>query len=101
MNGYTILAESYKKLMNEGEIEKDYAEKHIRIYNFLANCDADDLCILVDSSAFNDIIRAFLKTAIKNTDIGYLEQDKILAQLRYIFDEQTAKEVLQGEKVND
>lgn len=97
MNGYTVLAESYKKLMNEGKIDKDYAEKHIRNYEFLATCDIDDLCILVDSSAFNDIIRAFFKKAIKNADVGTLEKDEILAQLHYIFDEQTAKEVLQND----
>lgn len=42
MNGYTLMAESYKKLMNEGKIEKEVAEKEIRIYEFLATCDDDD-----------------------------------------------------------
>lgn len=94
MNGYTMLAESYKKLMNEGKVEKEVAEKHIRIYEFLATCDIDDLCIMVDSSAFNDIIRAFLKMAVKNADIDEEAQDKLLNQLRWIFDEKQAKEVL-------
>ena len=31
MNGYTLMAESYRKLMNEGKIEKEVAEKEIRI----------------------------------------------------------------------
>lgn len=94
MNGYTMLAESYKKLMNEGKVEKEVAEKHIRIYEFLATCDIDDLCIMVDSSAFNDIIRAFLKKAVKGADIGHHEYEAVMDGLHYIFDENTAKEVL-------
>lgn len=94
MNGYTLMAESYRKLMNEGKIKKEVAEKEIRIYEFLATCDIDDLCSMVDSSAFNDIIRAFLKMAVKNADIDEEAQGKVLNQLRWIFEEKQAKEVL-------
>ena len=38
MNGFLIMAESYKKLMEQGKIEKE-----MRIYEFLATCDSDDL----------------------------------------------------------
>lgn len=96
MNGYTIMADSYRKMMNEGMIQKDAAEKSIRIYDFLATCDTDDLCQMVDSSAFNDIIRAFLKLAVVNAGIDQEAQDKVLNQLRWIFDEKSAKEVLQN-----
>lgn len=94
MNGYTLMADSYKKLMNEGKIEKEVAEKEIRIYEFLATCDVDDFCSMVDSSAFNDIIRAFLKMAVDNADIDEDSKDKVLGQLHWIFDEKQAKEVL-------
>lgn len=57
MNGFTMLADSYRKLMNDGTIDKESAEKHIRIYEFLETCDKEDFCIMLDSSAFNDILR--------------------------------------------
>lgn len=94
MNGYTLMAESYKKLMNEGKIEKEVAEKEIRIYEFLATCDIDDFCRMVDSSAFNDIIRAFIKMAVNNSNIDEEAKDKIISQIRWLFDEIPAKEVL-------
>lgn len=96
MNGYTMMADSYRDLMNEGRIDKEVAEKSIRVYEFLATCDIDDLCIMVDSSAFNDIIRSFLKLALTNAELDKKSRDKALNQLNWIFDEKTAKEVLQN-----
>lgn len=43
MNGFLVMAESYKKLMEQGKIEKEVAEKEMRIYEFLDTCDSDDL----------------------------------------------------------
>ena len=94
MNGYTMMADSYRKLMSEGKIDKDTAEKEIRIYEFLASCDESDLCRMIDSSAFNDIIRAFLNMAVLNADIDEDARDKVRGQLRWIFDEKQASEVL-------
>lgn len=96
MNDYTLMLESYKMLMEKGKIAKEVAEKEIRIYKFLATCDNDDFCRMVDSAAFNDIIRAYLKMAVTNADIDEDSKDKVLKQLRWIFDEKTAKEVLQN-----
>lgn len=95
MNGYSMMAESYRHLMEQGKISKEVAEKEIRIYDFLATCDTDDFCRMVDSSAFNDIIRAFLKMAVENSEIGDKEKEKVIGQLRWIFDEKSAKEVLE------
>lgn len=94
MNGYTMMADSYRHLMEKGKIDKETAEKEIRIYEFLATCNTDDFCRMVDSSAFNDIIRAFLKMAVENADIDEESKDKVIRQLRWIFDEKSCREVL-------
>ena len=96
MNGYTLMADSYRKAMEQGNIEKEVAEKKIRIYEFLATCDKDDICSMVDSSAFNDIIRAFLKLATVNAELDEESQKRVLNQLSWIFDEKSAKEVLES-----
>jgi len=51
---------------------------------------------MVDSSAFNDIIRAYLKMAVQSADIDEDAREKVVGQLRWLFDEKTAKEVLEG-----
>lgn len=90
MNGFKIMADSYRKLAEQGVD----VEKEIKIYDFLSTCDEDDKCIMVDSSAFNDIIRAYVKMAVDNAEIGDKEKEKVLGQLRWIFDEKQASEVL-------
>lgn len=98
MNGFSLMAESYKHLVEQGKLTEEQAKRNIEIYEFLAACDTDDFCRMVDSSAFNDIIRAFLRMAVKKADIDDEAQDKVMNQLRWIFDEKSAKEVL-NEKV--
>ena len=96
MNGYEMMADSYRQLVKQGKIDKETADGEIRVYDFLATCDSDDLCRMVDSSAFNDIIRAYLKMAVQSADIDEDSRNKVVGQLRWLFDEKTAKQVLEG-----
>lgn len=96
MNGYEMMADSYRQLVKQGKIDKETADREICVYDFLATCDSDDLCRMVDSSAFNDIIRAYLKMAVQSADIDEDSRNKVVGQLRWLFDEKTAKQVLEG-----
>ena len=51
---------------------------------------------MIDSSAFNDLIRAFLVRAVTSAGLDDDTIDQIMQQLRYIFDGQTAKEGLEA-----
>lgn len=94
MNGFELMAEAYKKLACQDKIEKEVAEKEIRIFEILASCDQDDLCRLVDSSALNDILKGYMKVAVDNTDIDDISKAKVLAQIPWALDQYSAKEVL-------
>ncbi|MEF2920788.1 MAG: hypothetical protein U0O22_10060 [Acutalibacteraceae bacterium] len=94
MNGFTIMADSYKLLVEQGEMTEEQAKRSIEIYEFLATCNQDDFCQMVDSSAFNDIIRAFLTKAIKGAELDKKSNDRVMNELRHLFNDLSAKEVL-------
>ena len=96
MNGYKIMAESYRKFLEQepDKLDKDIAEKSIRAYEYLADCSEEDLCILIDSGAFNNIIGAFLKVTMKNIGLDRKTENRARAELEDIFDMKTCMEVL-------
>lgn len=94
MNGFEMMAESYRNLVRQGKLTEEQAKRDIEIYEFLATCSEDDLCRLIDSSAFNDIIRAIVKVSMQNAKIDKQIREKVLNEVRHTFDEMTAKDVL-------
>ena len=72
-----------------------YTEDLKRAFRFFFLCkwSDDDFCTMVDSSAFNDIIKAFVKKAVEV--LPQNEQEKVIDNLRWLFDEKTAKEIVE------
>lgn len=97
MNGFSVMADSYRMLVKQGKVTEKQVKRDIEIYDFLATCNNDDFCRMVDSSAFNNIIIAFLKKAVKGAGLD-IHEEKLVVELRYLFDGMTAKEVLQSDK---
>ena len=95
MNGYELMARSYKLLLEQGKIEKDIAEKNIRIYEFLQNCDKEDINILMDSSAFNDIVKGYINIVADTSGLDEEAAAKVRNKCRHIFDGCNAKEALE------
>lgn len=93
MNGYKMMSDSYHKLIEQGKISKEDAAPEIRVFDFLATCDMDDLYRLIDSTAFNDIIKSYMKMAIQNAGLDKQAEEQIMDQLHYLFDGKQAKEV--------
>ncbi len=100
MNGFTMTADTYKKLMEQGKVNKETAEKEIRIYEFLGSCSENDFYRLFDSSAFNEIAKSYMRLAVRELmEEGTLDEEQGRAvRNRYalLFDEKKAREVLQN-----
>ena len=95
LNGYKLLADSYRHLINKGEITAD-AEvmRKIEIYDFLSTCSQDDICTLVDSSACNSIITAYCSKAMDNAGCDGKTKDDVLHQLHWLFDSVGAQSIV-------
>ena len=100
MNGYEIMSNSYKKPAEEGKISNETAEKECRIFDFLATCDEDDIYKLFDSSAFNEIVKSYVRIAVRELaseeTITEVQAKAVRNRLSLLFDEKTAKDVCEG-----
>ena len=99
MNWFQLQSDAYKKLVSLGELSKEEAEKECKVYDFLATCDQTDIYNLFDSSAFNEISKAYLRLALKELiDEGTIDEDQgeaIRFRFRLLFDRISSKELLE------
>lgn len=97
MNGFKIMADSYRKLADEGKITKEQAEKDCKAYDFLATCDDEDICNLFDSGAFNEISKGYMRLAVKELiEENVIDEEQgraVRNRFALLFSEKTANEV--------
>jgi len=66
MNGYKMLADSYRKFLNDATADQDDIKIRIKALDFLAECDKATIYALFDSSAFNDIVKGYIAMIADN-----------------------------------
>ena len=91
MNGFEMMADTYRKQGNE---------KKARVYDFLGTCDQDDFYTLFDSTAFNELSKSYMRTAVKRLiDNGIIDEEQgraVRNEYAFLFDEKQAREVCEG-----
>ena len=89
MNGFEMMAESYRKVAGEG--------KKARVYDFLGTCDQEDFYTLFDSTAFNEIAKDYLRETVRRLiDRGTIDEEQgqaIKNTYSMLFEDMTAKEI--------
>lgn len=97
MNGFEIMAETYRKAAAENKISQEQAAKQIRIYDFLSTCTDEDINSLFDSAAFNEIAKGYLRRAAAElVEENVIDEDQAAAIKRrfsLLFSEKKASEV--------
>lgn len=97
MNGYILMADSYRKAAGEGQIEAGEAERIARLYDFLGTCSQEDIYKLFDSTAFNEIAKDYMRKAVSRlVDNGTLDEEQgqaVRNEYAYMFSIMTAKEI--------
>lgn len=91
MNGFQMQADTYRNLLETDKtLDREAIQKRIKAYDFLATCDREEALALFDSSAFNDVVKGYLKMAVDHLE---LEDDvrkdlrsELLNEFRYLFD---------------
>lgn len=99
MNGYQITADSYRHFLEndkDPDTDREAIQHTIKALDFLATATEEERLELFNSSAFNDVVKGYLKMAVDNIELedeerGEIRQ-KLLNEFRYLFDTVTAKQ---------
>lgn len=96
MNGFKLMADSYKKAGEQGKIPMELVEKEVRVFEFLGDCSQDDFYRLFDSGAFNDILKAYMHKACVGAGLDDKQILAVSQELKYLLDGNTSKEVCEN-----
>lgn len=94
MNGFQLLADSYRKLKAQcpGEDNSD-VDRQIKTLDFLAGCDDAEIYCLFDSGAFNDVLKAYCEKALLNCGIDEEDRRNVMREIRLLLSEKTASDI--------
>ncbi|MBO4675175.1 MAG: hypothetical protein J5601_03715 [Elusimicrobiaceae bacterium] len=93
INGFKLMADAYKKeLDNTPEEYRAEMQAKIKANEFLAGADDATIYALFDSSAFNTIVKGYVKLALHNTDTDSEKAREIMNEINYLFSIKTAQE---------
>lgn len=94
MNGYQIHSQTYKDYLEkhpeEPEEVKAGMQRKIKALDFLADCTEEERLELFNSTAFNDVVKGYVKRACDNLELEEDTRRELLNELRYLFDTMTA-----------
>jgi len=97
MNGFKMMAETYRKAAAENKISQEQADKQIRINEFLSTCTDEDINLLFDTGAFNEIAKSYLRLAaaelVNEKEIDEDQAAAIKRRFAFLFSMKTASEV--------
>ena len=88
MNGYQFQADAYRKYLeqNPNEENKEYMERIIKVNEFLSVCTKEDIEELYNSSAFNEITKAYVKKAMQNLGFKKKEVEVVQDEIKWLHD---------------
>lgn len=92
MNGYELMAETYRK--SKAEQNTTAYDSTIKTLDFLATCSEQDIAELFNSSAFNDITKAYCEVAMKNKGYDAEQIAEVRREIGCLFSEYTVKDIL-------
>ena len=97
MNGFKMLADSYRKAAAEGKLAQEQADKECKVLDFLATCNEDDFYRLFDSSVFNEIMMSYVRRAVNNvSELSDEQRMAVRNEVNMLLSECTAKEICEG-----
>ncbi len=97
MNGYKVIADSYRKLLEQeqGAREKEKIESTIKVYDMLSELTENEVYCIFDSGAFNDVVKGYCRKAIKMCGLSDVACSEVMSEIGNLLSEVKAKEILE------
>lgn len=83
----------YEMAKKQGKVTPEEADKTIKAFRLLGECEDEDLYALIDTGYFNSIIKAYTRRAMEQAEFSKDDIEMIQNGLKILFDFNTAKEV--------
>lgn len=89
MNGFRLLADSYKKRLQQSELSADERatiEAHIEALEVVADKSEQQLCDIFSTGAFNEILKAYCRRALSDCEVGEDTTKEVMEQIKWLLD---------------
>ena len=96
MNGYEFTIAGYKQILESDrqDIDRDYIRAEIKSLEPFAERSEEERLKMFDSGAFNEVLKAYCKAAMKNCEIKQEDISRVLREISYLLDTVKASEII-------
>ena len=98
MNGYEFTIAGYKKFLESDreDIDRDYIKAQIKSLQPFAERTEEERIMMFDSGAFNDVLKAYCKTAMKNCNFKREDINNVICEINFLLDTVKANEIIKN-----
>ena len=89
MNGYKLLADSYRDYLQKNELPKgtkNSIEKQIKALDIMADMDGEDILALYGTGAVNHITLGYAEKAMTIQKLPKGRREDVLSEIRFLHD---------------
>ena len=96
MNGYKMLMESYKKVLEEDRpgVDAECVREQIKALEPLVDRSNDEILGIYDTGAFNDVTLAYCRTAMRNCGVEEKVIGSVVEEMKWLFEKKKKKSIL-------
>ena len=95
MNGFKLQADAIRKVVErDADCDKEAMLSKAKVYDILSELTQNQIYELYNSSAFNDITKAYAKRAMETVGLDEEQISDVLREIKYLHDTVSAGEIV-------
>ena len=95
MNGFKLQADAIRKVVeSDDDCDKEVMLSKAKVYDILSELTQDQIYELYNSSAFNDVTKAYAKRAMETVGLDEEQISDVLREIKYLHDTVSAGEIV-------